>query len=111
MKAAIESFSQPLHLIAGGLDKGGDFDSLNDILRTRVKCAYLIGEAGPVLNKKWKGIVETRLFENLSQAFSMAAGRAESGEVILLSPGCASFDQYKNFEVRGEHFKTLVHEL
>ena len=111
LKVALESFDQPVHLIAGGQDKAGDFASLAGLVRKRVKTVYAIGEAGDKIERAWRDDANVVRLENLDQAVKIAAERAMSGEVVLLSPACASFDQYRNFEERGKHFKTLVETL
>ena len=102
--AALRSFDGGVHVILGGSLKGGSFESIpGDTIRT----AYLIGEAADAIAKALPGVEIVRSGD-LERAVLQAAARAQPGEVVLLSPACASFDQYRDFEQRGEHFKELV---
>jgi UDP-N-acetylmuramoylalanine--D-glutamate ligase len=107
---AIRSFKSPVHLILGGRDKNGDFTELAQLLTRHVRHIYTIGEAAEKIERQLRGFPMTHSGD-LKQAVADAAGRAHSGEIVLLSPGCASFDQYKNFEERGEHFRSLVEAI
>jgi UDP-N-acetylmuramoylalanine--D-glutamate ligase len=110
VKVAIRSFKSPVHLILGGRDKNGDFTELAQLLTRHVRHIYTIGEAAEKIERQLRGFPMTHSGD-LKQAVADAAGRAHSGEIVLLSPGCASFDQYKNFEERGEHFRNLVEAI
>ncbi|MFQ5638300.1 MAG: UDP-N-acetylmuramoyl-L-alanine--D-glutamate ligase [bacterium] len=108
---ALHSFQQPLLLIAGGQDKGEDFSKLERLIRKKVKKLILIGEtANKIADGDQSGVPKTKA-SNLSQAVSQAFAAAKPGEIVLLSPGCASFDMFENFEDRGRQFKALVHSL
>lgn len=98
-------------LILGGKDKGGEFHRLRDLVETRVKLLITIGSAASVIEEQLGGIVETIAAETMDRAVRAAHDAADEGDMVLLSPACASFDQYRNFEERGEHFETLVNEL
>lgn len=111
MLKAIQSFSAPILLIAGGRDKGGPFATAARTVAPRVKKAYLIGEAAEKIGKAWNGQVETEGCAALPVALERAASNAEEGDIVLLSPGCASFDQFSSFEERGEAFKQLTQKL
>lgn len=111
MLKAIESFSSPILLIAGGRDKRGPFAAAARKVGPRLKKTYLIGEATETIGDAWRGHAETEACGTLDAALERAAGEAEEGEIVLLSPGCASFDQFKNFEERGEVFTELVQKL
>lgn len=100
-----------VHLIVGGRAKGDRWLELVSAARGRVKHAYGIGEAGPDLVTVLAAVTHAEQVEDLEKAVRAAAGDARSGDVVLLSPGCASYDQYLNFEQRGEHFRRLVHDL
>jgi UDP-N-acetylmuramoylalanine--D-glutamate ligase len=109
---AIESFPANIHLILGGKDKGSDYSVLNDLLRQRVKRVYTIGAAA--------GKIESQIVfpkneivhaETLENAVRKANAVAEPGDVVLLAPACASFDQFKNYEQRGKVFKEIVATL
>ncbi len=110
VRVAISSFRQPVHLILGGRDKNGDFGSLAQLLTRHVRHIYTIGEAAEKIEKQLSGFPMTHS-RTLKQAIADAAEKALSGEIILLSPGCASYDQYHNFEERGENFRQLVEEM
>lgn len=108
---SLEGFGDgTVHLILGGRSKGGDLGELREMAARKVCCAYLIGEAARLFEHELRGVVPTESVGDLQQAVATAAARATSGEVVLLSPACASFDQYDNFRRRGEHFQQLVQE-
>jgi len=106
---ALESFPANIHLILGGKDKGSDYAVLNDLLRQRVKRVYTIGAAAAKIESQIKAdIVHAETLEN---AVRKAHAAATSGDVVLLAPACASFDQFKNYEHRGQVFKEIVRGL
>ena len=112
---ALESFPANIHLILGGKDKGSDYSVLNDLVRQRVKRVYTIGAAAgkiesQIVSPKGGG-VEVVHAETLENAVRKAHAVAESGDVVLLAPACASFDQFKNYEQRGQVFKEIVRGL
>ncbi len=108
VERALECFNAPLHLIAGGRDKASPFETMIGKLRGRVKAAYLIGEAAAPMERAWAGTVECIPCGTLERALAEATARAADGDVILLSPGCASFDQFKSYAHRGEVFRAWV---
>jgi UDP-N-acetylmuramoylalanine--D-glutamate ligase len=110
--AAISSFKSPLILLAGGLDRGNDFDELIPLL-THVKAMIVFGETAEKLTKTAQkaGISIIKHVDNVAIAANEAYKLSESGDTILLSPACASWDQYKTFEVRGDMFMDAVHKL
>jgi UDP-N-acetylmuramoylalanine--D-glutamate ligase len=112
---AIESFPANIHLILGGKDKGSDYSVLNDLLRQRVKRVYTIGAAAGKIESQIisarDGGPEVVHAETLENALKKANGVAEGGDVVLLAPACASFDQFKNYEERGQVFKEIVRGL
>ncbi len=108
---ALESIEQPIWLIAGGRDKGGDFSRLAQAVSRRVKRVILIGEAAPLLRQAWQGVATMTEAESLRDAVNSAAEGASSGDVVLLSPACASFDMFADYQDRGRQFKALVHAL
>jgi UDP-N-acetylmuramoylalanine--D-glutamate ligase len=110
-RVGVEAFSGGVHLILGGSLKGGDFRALRDVVRTRCRAAYLIGEAEGRLASDLEGTVTLHRCGTLERAFEAAAGAARSGEVVLLSPACASFDAFRDYEHRGERFRELAEEL
>ena len=110
--AAIRSFER-IVLIAGGYDKGVDLSSMA-AYPDRVSTLIANGATGPELADAFRrsgGAGAVELVDDLSAAVERAAEVARPGDTVLLSPGCASFDQYANFEARGDHFRTLVTEL
>jgi UDP-N-acetylmuramoylalanine--D-glutamate ligase len=102
----IEAFEGGVHAILGGSLKGGGFDGLRDALAERVKAAYLIGEAADRLEQDLAGTVPLHRSGDLATAVRDA--RPQPGEVVLLSPACASFDQFRDYEERGDRFRALV---
>jgi UDP-N-acetylmuramoylalanine--D-glutamate ligase len=107
---ALESFPANIHLILGGKDKGSDYSVLNDLLRQRVKRVYTIGAAAAKIESQIKN-VEVVHAETLENALRKANAVAQPGDVVLLAPACASFDQFKNYEQRGQVFKEIVRGL
>jgi UDP-N-acetylmuramoylalanine--D-glutamate ligase len=107
---ALESFPSNIHLILGGKDKGSDYAVLNDLLRQRVKRVYTIGAAAAKIESQIKG-VEVVHAETLENALRKANAAAQPGDVVLLAPACASFDQFKSYEHRGKMFKEIVRGL
>ena len=108
---ALGSFSSPIILIAGGRDKDSDFTTLRERIKEKVRGIVLIGEATDKMEEAFKNLKPMVRASSLSEAVSKARKLAMVGDVVLLSPGCASFDMFKNFEDRGEQFKALVKEL
>ncbi len=107
---ALESFPANIHLILGGKDKGSDYTVLNDLLRQRAKRVYTIGAAAAKIESQIKG-VEVVHAETLENAVRKANAAAQPGDVVLLAPACASFDQFKSYEHRGKMFKEIVRGL
>jgi UDP-N-acetylmuramoylalanine--D-glutamate ligase len=108
---ALESFPKNIHLILGGKDKGSDYTLLNDLLRERVKRVYTIGAAAEKIESHIKGAAEIVHAETLENAIRRAAAVAEPGDIVLLAPACASFDQFQSYNHRGRVFKEVVHNL
>ena len=107
---ALESFAANIHLILGGKDKGSDYTVLNDLLRQRAKRVYTIGAAAGKIESQIRG-TEIVHAETLENAIRLASDSAQSGDIVLLAPACASFDQFRNYEHRGQVFKNVVHSL
>jgi UDP-N-acetylmuramoylalanine--D-glutamate ligase len=117
---ALESFPANIHLILGGKDKGSDYSVLNGLLRQRVKRVYTIGAAAEKIESQivssksgdtQSGHPEVVRAETLENALRKANAVAQPGDVVLLAPACASFDQFKNYEHRGQAFKEIVRGL
>lgn len=112
---ALESFPANIHLILGGKDKGSDYTVLNDLLRQRVKRVYTIGAAAAKIESQIvsskSGGPQIDHAGTLETAIKRAAAAATSGDVVLLAPACASFDQFRNYEHRGKVFKEVVNAL
>jgi UDP-N-acetylmuramoylalanine--D-glutamate ligase len=104
----IEAFDGGVHAILGGSLKGGGFEGLRDALTGRARAAYLIGEAAERLAADLDGTVPLRRSDDLESAVREASEAARPGDVVLLSPACASFDQFRDYEERGERFRSLV---
>jgi UDP-N-acetylmuramoylalanine--D-glutamate ligase len=107
---ALEAFPGGIHLILGGKDKGSDYTTLNDLLRSRVRAIYTIGSAAAKIESQLRGVVPLHSCETLEAAVTAAANAARPGEVVLLAPACSSFDQFESYEHRGRVFKELVSE-
>jgi UDP-N-acetylmuramoylalanine--D-glutamate ligase len=108
---SVEGFTQPVILIAGGLDKGSDFSPLHGLFKKQVKHLILIGKAADKMARALGTATETVFAATLEEAVQLASSRAVRGDVVLLSPACASFDMFKNFEDRGQKFKEAVKRL
>jgi UDP-N-acetylmuramoylalanine--D-glutamate ligase len=108
---ALESFSRPVVLLLGGRDKEGDFETLAPLLRERVREMILFGEAREKINARIGGTVATTLAATLEEAVGAARKIASLGDVVLLSPGCASFDEFTGYQARGRFFQELVRRM
>ncbi len=108
---ALESIDRPIWLIAGGRDKGGDFSRLATAIRERVKRLILIGEAAPLIARAVPGYEAIDQAGSLGEAVERAGAGAAPGDVVLLSPACASFDMFLDYQDRGRQFKALVKGL
>ena len=108
LKVAIESFDRPVVLIAGGEGKGSDYRVLRDLVRERVRKMVTIGLDAPKLEEAFGDLVTAERAEDMADAVERAARTAVSGDVVLLSPACASFDMFDNFEHRGRVYKECV---
>ena len=102
---------QNVRLIAGGLPKGDDPKSVLSILTKRVKKVYLIGQSAEMFASAWKVAVDCEVCGTMERAVAGVMREAEKGETVLLSPGAASYDQFRSFEERGEVFANLVKEI
>jgi UDP-N-acetylmuramoylalanine--D-glutamate ligase len=109
---ALESFDDgSVVLIAGGLAKDGDYSVARDLLARKVRRIQLYGAARDLLQRSWSGAAEIESHQGFGDAFAAAARSAMPGDVVLLSPACASMDQFKDYAARGDAFQALVREL
>ena len=111
VKSALSGIDKPVHLIAGGRDKGGDYQLLGQEIRTKVKNLILIGEAADIIAKEFDGDVAITRAASMNDAVVQASCLAESGDVVLLSPACASFDMFASYVERGNVFQKAVKKL
>lgn len=111
VRCALQSFPEPMVLIAGGRDKGSDFTLLRRLVAERVKALVLMGEAADKIERAMDRVVRTSRVENMEEAVAKAFALAEEGDCVLLSPACASFDMFCDFEDRGRKFKEAVEKL
>jgi UDP-N-acetylmuramoylalanine--D-glutamate ligase len=107
-RRGIESFDQGVHVILGGSLKGGGFAGLREAVAARCRACYLIGEAAERLAGDLEATVPLHRCGDLETAVHAATAAARPGEVVLLSPACASFDQFRDYEERGDRFRALV---
>ncbi|WP_377889347.1 UDP-N-acetylmuramoyl-L-alanine--D-glutamate ligase [Alkalihalobacillus sp. R86527] len=112
-KKALDSFDHPVILLAGGLDRGNDFDDLIPYFQEKVKHLITFGETAPKLQNTSNkaGLKNVTIVDNVEKAVPTAFNLSNEGDVILLSPACASWDQYKTFEQRGDIFIDAMHKL
>lgn len=111
LDSALRSQSRPVVLIAGGKQKGLDYDELLTRLQEKVQTAIVFGEIAEPLQKTFSQAVTTVRVVTLDDAVKLAQKSAKLGDVVLLSPGTSSFDQYSGYEARGDHFRELVLSL
>lgn len=108
---AIEAFPSGIHLILGGKDKDSDYTLLAPMLRERVKAVYTIGSAAEKIERELHGVVKMVGAGTIDVAVREASKAAVPGDVVLLAPACSSFDQFENYEHRGQTFRRIVNEL
>ncbi len=108
---ALRSFNKPIYLILGGKDKGNDYDKIRGLVIQKVKKIYAIGSSANKIYEYFKDIVPTEYKQTMESCVEAARKEALEGSVVLLSPACASFDMYDNYEHRGNVFKTAVNKL
>lgn len=109
--AALNGMEAPVVLIAGGDGKGADFGELRDVCARRARAVVLIGRDAPRIEAALAGILPVRHAKDMQDAVRAARALARPGDVVLLSPACASFDMYKNYEHRGDVFRAAVAEM
>jgi UDP-N-acetylmuramoylalanine--D-glutamate ligase len=108
---ALQSFKEPIVLFLGGRDKGNDYSRLTELVSKQVKAIVAIGESSNIVEQSFKGTTVITKASSMEEAVAIARFLAQPGDVVLLSPACASFDWFKNYEHRGEVFKQLVNKL
>lgn len=108
---ALQGFSEPIVLILGGKDKGNDYAEIEQEVKKFVKHIIAIGSSKDKVNEYFKDIVPVTLADSFEEAVKKAYSKAEKNNVVILSPACASFDMFDNYEHRGREFKRIVNEL
>jgi UDP-N-acetylmuramoylalanine--D-glutamate ligase len=108
VRAALESFTEPVLLLAGGHYKGGDLGSLSDLLKKHVRAVALYGDSRTVFESAWNGVVDLEWYESMEDAARSLMDKAHDGDVMLLSPATSSFDQYANYKARGDDFRRIA---
>jgi UDP-N-acetylmuramoylalanine--D-glutamate ligase len=108
---ALEGLDAPLILIMGGRDKGGSYQALEAQIADKVRSLVVMGEAADNITAALGHLVPTERATDMAAAVRLAAGQARSGDVVLLSPACASFDMYNSYHQRGEDFCRNVRQL
>ncbi len=111
LRVALNAFDRPVLLLAGGKFKGGDLQGLRELLTRKVKAVALYGAGRTYFEDAWQGVVPLSWDETLERAVRRLVTSASSGDVVLLAPATASFDQYTDYLARGEDFKRIVREL
>ena len=108
VEKALRSLPGPVVLIAGGRDKGLNFSSIKEVIAEKVKLAVLIGETQEKLDRAWGDVTPCERAGTMGEAVRLAVQHAQRGDTVLLSPACASFDMFQNYEHRGDEFKKEV---
>ena len=108
---ALQAFQQPLVVLIGGRDKGNDYGRLKELVQARVKAIVAIGESAAKVDEAFNKVTRVVTATSMEEAVTRASGLATKGDVVLLSPACASFDWFQNYEHRGRVFKKLVGDL
>ncbi|WP_337864460.1 UDP-N-acetylmuramoyl-L-alanine--D-glutamate ligase [Ignavibacterium sp.] len=108
---ALKSFDEPIFLILGGLDKGNDYSTIEDLVIQKVKKIYAIGSSAEKIFNYFHNKVKTEIRKDLEEVVASALSEARAGDVVLLSPACASFDMFENYEHRGKVFKEIVNRI
>lgn len=105
---AVESLSRPIHLIAGGVHKGSSYKPWLKAFSEKVKKVFAIGEAAPIIQKDLNPDIPVEICQTLEEAVMKSFKEAQSGDAVLLSPGCASFDMFRDYADRGDKFVSIV---
>ncbi len=108
---ALDAFEENVILIAGGKDVGGNFEPLRNLIRRKVKSLFLIGESKEKINRDIGDFSETFLMGTFEEAVFIAYQKSRIGDIVLLSPGCPSFDMFDSYEERGDYFKEIIRKF
>lgn len=108
---ALKSFENPILLILGGQDKGNDYSLIEELVKKRVKKIYAVGESAQKVYDYFNKIVSTQICSDFQEIVNLTKNDAKENDVVLLSPACASFDMFNNYEHRGKVFKEIVNKL
>lgn len=108
---ALDTFTDPIVWIAGGIDKGNDYSQIRDLVLEKVKILICVGENISNFKTSFEGNIPMAFTSSMEDAVALAYQKAESRDVVLLSPACSSFDMFNNYGHRGKVFKELVHKL
>jgi UDP-N-acetylmuramoylalanine--D-glutamate ligase len=108
---ALRSFEKPILLILGGKDKGNDYSQIKDLVKNKVKKIYAIGSSADKVYDYFRDCTEVDILPSIEECVIKSAIDTVSGDIVLLSPACASFDMFENFEHRGKVFKEAVGKL
>jgi UDP-N-acetylmuramoylalanine--D-glutamate ligase len=108
---ALRSFEEPIYLILGGKDKGNDYNQIKELVQNNVKKIYAIGTSASKVYRFFNEIVEVEKMDTLENCVIKGSKEGERGNIVLLSPACASFDMFDNYEHRGKVFKEAVNRL
>jgi len=111
VKSALTSFDEPIRVIMGGSDKGEDFSVLTPMLQQRARKVYVTGGTTEQMRAAWEGQLELACVEDFEACVRAAFADSVPGDIIVLSPACASFDRFRNYEHRGEVFKEIVQRI
>lgn len=111
VRSALTAFEQPIRVIMGGSDKGEDFSVLTPLLKQWARKVYLTGATAPQMQAAWEGQVDLACIDDFAQCVRTAFQESLPGDIIVLSPACASFDKFRNYEHRGDVFKQIVRDL
>lgn len=111
MLMALRSVERPIVLVVGGRHKGDDPHAADELIRAKVRAIVAFGEARDRFEEAWSKLVPVTLAENLEEATQRAVALSRPGDAVLLSPACASFDQFTNFEERGDRFREYVDQM
>jgi len=109
--AALDGFPRKVVLIAGGKHKGGSYAPLAEVMRKQGRAAVLIGEAAPLIRAAFEGVVPVEMAADMDEAVQLAAGMAERGDAVVLSPACSSFDMFRDYAHRAEVYRIAVQTL